>query len=196
MIARATRGLMLNAKGGRLMSGSAWPVAGVVIAITALLLLSAWIRSFGGMRRRFPGASATNQHWELWYRDLFDRECPPQCEAKGVGLVEGLKKLWERRLCEGATGLASFHLQCGPRRIDIAGDGSGGAAAQLRRWTFPAHGDADRDAAADDEVLEKVAATHAVLVRRGSNAQPIFQAAAEATSREQFLTRLANLAAC
>ena len=38
--------------------------------------------------------------WELWYQDLFDRECPRQVEVRGQGLVQGLAELWARHLFE------------------------------------------------------------------------------------------------
>ena len=48
--------------------------------------------------------------WKLWARDTFDRETPPAVEAAGDGIVEGLRALWTRVLCEGVRddGQATF----------------------------------------------------------------------------------------
>jgi hypothetical protein len=48
-----------------------------------------------------PAIPGTSTKWRLWYRDLFDREMPPQVEAKGTNILNGLYQLWKHTLTEG-----------------------------------------------------------------------------------------------
>jgi len=53
--------------------------------------------------------------WQVWYRDTFDRECPPSVDVSGFGLAKGLTELWARHLFEavgvdGKGGFSRFHL--------------------------------------------------------------------------------------
>jgi hypothetical protein len=77
--------------------------------------------------------------WEVWYRDTFDRECPPQVDVQGQGLAHGLMELWARYLFEeigvgGRGGFSSFHFRWRNNRINIAGSWQG--ATRLREWVF------------------------------------------------------------
>jgi hypothetical protein len=68
-------------------------------------------RSGGPLRTPAPEAE-----WELWYRDTFDIECPPNVDVCGRGLVKGLMELWARYLFEtvrldGSLGFSRFHLR-------------------------------------------------------------------------------------
>ena len=58
---------------------------------------------------------APDAEWEVWYQDLFDRECPRQVEVSGRGLAAGLSELWARHLFEtvgvdGQKGFSRFNL--------------------------------------------------------------------------------------
>lgn len=39
--------------------------------------------------------------WDLYYRDTFDRDCPPMVTKKGMGLAQALFYLWQYTLTEG-----------------------------------------------------------------------------------------------
>jgi hypothetical protein len=146
-----------------------------------------------------PGPSP-DAEWQLWYRDLFDRDYPPSVEVEGRGLVAGLTELWARHLFEtirpdGRLGFSRFNLWCESRSIEIDGDPAG--AARLRAWLF---GDQEHTARgylaeADSALLSLLAATHAALLAAGRSAAPILLAAASSPDRPAFESRLDELQA-
>ena len=75
--------------------------------------------------------------WKVWHTDLFDRECPPNVEVTGDGLVRGLVELWTRELHQGLAGLSGFALhwngQAQPIKIVT---GNIYALDKLRGWAF------------------------------------------------------------
>ena len=134
--------------------------------------------------------------WQLWYRDTFDRECPPQVDAQGQGLLNGLVELWARHLFEtvrlrGGLGFSRFHLQWAPDgRAEIVGDLEG--AQRLRKWVF---GDQEHTRkgyvdAADQRLLKRVATTHRHLLEAGQTSAPILALARSAESRQSFVKAL------
>jgi hypothetical protein len=137
--------------------------------------------------------------WELWYRDTFDRECPPRIELRGRGLASGLVELWARHLFEtvrpeARLGFSRFHLRCQPGgTVRIEGDLCG--AARLRAWVFGPKQHTRRGyvAKADAALLRSLAAAHARLLRAGRDARAILDAAAKAGGRRDFETALAAL---
>lgn len=133
--------------------------------------------------------------WEIWYRDTFDRESPPSVDARGRGLVEGLMELWARHLFEtvrpgGGKGFSRFHLRYKEAGIHIVGSWEG--AVHLRLWVYgdEAHTQAGYVAAADPDLLRRIAVTHAHLVVTGQTCEPILAAATEAADRQAFEARL------
>jgi hypothetical protein len=125
--------------------------------------------------------------WEVWYRDTFDRECPPRLEVRGQGLVEGLVELWARYLFESIDGFSQFSLRWkGQAWIEIAGDVTG--ARRLRQWVFGSKEHAERGyvTEADPQVLRVVAAAHATLALAGQTSEAILSAAASAADRDEF----------
>jgi hypothetical protein len=136
--------------------------------------------------------------WQLWYRDLFDRECPPSIELRGRGLLTGLIELWARHLFEtvrpdGRLGFSRFNLWYESRSIEIDGDPAG--AARLRAWLF---GDQEHTLRgyvdeADPTLLALLAATHASLLAAGRSSTLILAAAASAVDRRDLEARLAGL---
>jgi hypothetical protein len=135
--------------------------------------------------------------WEVWYRDTFDRECPPRMDVRGRGLVEGLMELWARYLFEtvrpgGGQGFSRFHLRYGEVGIDIVGMWEG--AARLREWILgeKVHARKGYVAEADLPLLRQVASAHAHLVTAGQTCEPILAAAAGAADRRAFETRLST----
>jgi hypothetical protein len=138
--------------------------------------------------------------WQLWYRDLFDRECPPAVELRGRGLVVGLTELWARHLFEtvrpnGSLGFSRFNLWTKPRSIAIDGDRAG--AARLRSWVFGDKTESRRGYIAEGNaaLLGQIAAAHARLIAAGDSAEPILAVAASAADRADFEVRLAGLSA-
>jgi hypothetical protein len=136
--------------------------------------------------------------WQLWYRDLFDRDCPPSVEIRGRGLIAGLIELWARHLFEtvrpdGRLGFSRFNLWSESRSITIEGDPAG--AARLRGWLFGTQEHTQRGyvAAADPDLLSLLATTHASLLAAGLTSAPILLAAAASPDRPTFETRLATL---
>ena len=138
--------------------------------------------------------------WQVWYRDLFDRECPPRVEASGYGLVRGLMELWARHLFEtvrpdGSEGFSRFNLWWERGQVLIEGDVQG--AARVREWVF---GRAPRAnggyaAAGDAWLLHQIALAHAHLVVAGGSCEEILLAAARSAGREEFQTYVAQVAA-
>jgi len=130
--------------------------------------------------------------WEVWYRDTFDRECPPRVEARGWGLVQGLMELWARHLFEtvrpgGGQGFSRFHLRWEPAQfVQIRGDREG--ATRLRAWVFGEQEHTERGyvGAGDGRLLSQIAAAHAGLLGTGRSGEEILAAAAQARNRRDF----------
>jgi hypothetical protein len=128
--------------------------------------------------------SGRESAWEVWYQDLFDRECPRRVEATGDRLVAGLAVLWDRTLREGVTaaggeGLARFNLWLRGEGRSIEG------LARIRRWVL---GRWEGDA-----LLMRVVEVHARLVLAGETSEAIARLAREALDREDFEARLAEV---
>ncbi len=138
---------------------------------------------------------APKAEWEVWYRDTFDRECPPKVDVHGYGLVKGLMELWARHLFEGLDGFSRFDLLWKPEKkwIEISGDGK--RAARLRTWMFGTKRTAERGYVAEAEIdlLEMIAIAHAKLIVSGKTGEPILAKAATAVDRQNFETQLSNL---
>lgn len=139
--------------------------------------------------------------WEVWYRDTFDRECPPSVDVRGRGLVKGLTELWARHLFEtvrpdGGEGFSRFHLRWEPAQlVHIRGDRKG--AIRLRAWVFgrQTHTRVGYVEAGDARLLSQVAAAHAHLLLAGGTSEQLLAAAAEAQDRKDFERRLLALRA-
>lgn len=151
---------------------------------------------FGEFWDPFPEAE-----WEVWYRDTFDRECPPSVDVRGRGLTSGLVELWARHLFEtvrpgGAQGFSRFHLRWGEAMFAHV-EGSWAGATRLREWVFGAKAHTRRGYVKEGDagLLEKVAITHARLIVNRQPADQILEAAADAQDRPDFERRLADLAA-
>ena len=138
--------------------------------------------------------------WKLWYRDTFDRECPPQIDAQGQGLRDGLIELWARHLFEtvrpeSGRGFSRFYLQWTPDgRAEIKGDMEG--ARRLRKWIFgdQKHTRGGYVQAGDKRLLTRVATAHHQLLAAGQTSAPILALARTAASRRAFVQALSDLA--
>jgi hypothetical protein len=137
-------------------------------------------------------------HWEVWYRDMFDRECPPSVDVSGHGLVRGLMELWARHLCEtvrprGGLGFSRFHLRWDQGHITVEGDWEG--AVRLREWVFGTkqHCRSGYVNEADSHVLTIIATAHARLAVAGRTSEPMLAAAANAADWRDFEGRLRHL---
>ena len=136
--------------------------------------------------------------WEVWYRDTFDRECPPSVDVSGRGLVKGLMELWARHLFEtvrpgGGKGFSRFHIRWEESWAEIDGDWEG--ATRLREWLFGAKKHSQRGYVeeADTHLLEEIALTHAILISADQTSEQILAAAAAAQDRQDFEKRLSRL---
>jgi hypothetical protein len=136
--------------------------------------------------------------WKVWYRDTFDRECPPSVDVSGRGLVKGLMELWARHLFEtvrpgGGKGFSRFHIRWGGSWAQIDGDWEG--ATRLRKWVFGAKKHSRRGYVqeADARLLEEIALTHAILISADQTSEQILAAAAAAQDRQDFEMRLSRL---
>lgn len=146
-------------------------------------------------RQRPLSDPAPELEWEVWYRDTFDRECPPSVDVRGRGLARGLMELWARHLFEtvrpgGSRGFSRFHLRWEGGWTDIDGDWAG--AVRLRGWVFGAqeHTRKGYIGAGDARLLEKIALTHAHLISAHRICEQILAAAASAQDRQDFEIRL------
>ena len=131
---------------------------------------------------------APDAAWEVWYRDMFDRETPLLLDVRGRGLLEGVTELWARILFEtvrpgGVKGFSRFHLRW-DRKPAVQVEGSWEGATRLREWVFGTreHTSQGYVAAGDAQLLERVAFTNATLLLAGQSAEPILAAAAMAAS--------------
>lgn len=138
--------------------------------------------------------------WEVWSEDTFDRETPPMREARGKGLVNGVKALWIRYLLEtvrpeGFEGFTRFHLRR-PPATSILINGPWEGAVRLRNWIFGTKTRSHRDhlRAADRPLFEAISQIHTQLLRQESTSEPILTMAAEASDRREFSTRLEDMA--
>jgi hypothetical protein len=129
---------------------------------------------------------ALDAAWELWYQDTFDRDCPRQVEAAGVGLVDGLLALWRHHLFEtvqadGTRGFWRFNLwlQQARRSIHITGDWDG--QIRLRAWALE-----------DEALLRNVAVAHSRLVLAGETSASLVAAVLDAENRVEFALWLAQ----
>jgi len=136
--------------------------------------------------------------WEVWYRDTFDRECPPSVDVSGRDLVKGLMELWARHLFEtvrpgGGKGFSRFHIRWEGSWAEIDGDWEG--ATRLREWVFGAKKYSQRGyvEGADAPLLEEIALTHAILISGNQTCEQILAAAAAAQDRQDFEMRLSRL---
>jgi hypothetical protein len=135
---------------------------------------------------------APQAEWEVWYRDTFDRECPPSIDARGRGLVRGLTELWARHLFEtvrpgGGRGFSRFHLLWKPARA-VAIDGDWRGATRLRSWIFGEKEHTRRGyvAEGDARLLSQVAGAHATLLLAERSGAEILAAATAARDRGDF----------
>ena len=133
--------------------------------------------------------------WKLWYQDMFDRETPRQVEIAGRGLVRGLAELWTRHLKEsvmngGQPGFARFNLwwEQESRSITIQGDRDG--MRRLRAWLLGDRLSPPEGTLLDQDLLARVASSHAKLVVMNQNSVPILDAANSALNRKDFEKRL------
>lgn len=141
---------------------------------------------------------APEAEWEVWYRDTFDRDCPPSVDVSGRGLAKGLMELWARHLFEtvrpsGSKGFSRFHVRWEGAWAEIDGDWEG--ATRLRQWVFGAKQRSQRGYVeeGDAHLLEKIAVAHAHLILSGQTCEQILAAAAAAQDRQDFETRLSGL---
>jgi hypothetical protein len=139
---------------------------------------------------------APSAEWEVWYRDTFDRECPPQIEVRGRGFVNGFIELWARHLAEGVDGFSQFSLlrKDEYKLVVIEGDRQG--LARIRTWVFGnkdfEHGYVE---AAEKVLLEDVAIAHARLTVAGKSSATLVEFASAPNDRETFAKQIKNLAA-
>jgi hypothetical protein len=133
--------------------------------------------------------------WELWYRDTFDRDCPPAFDTRGTGLTAGLAELWARHLFEtvqpdGAQGFSRFSLRWKSGQAEITGSSAGGK--RLRGWLFGGRRDSVRGYVeeANAMLLATLAVAHARRIDRPDAAAEILALAEESADAEDFARRL------
>ena len=141
---------------------------------------------------------APEAEWAVWYRDMFDRECPPSVEVRGRGLAKGLIELWARHLFEtvrpeGGRGFSRFHLRWA-QTGGIAIDGSWEGASRVREWVFgkKEHTRKGYVKEGDARLLEKIAVAHANLILAQRSCEEILEAAAAAKDRRDFESGLSG----
>jgi hypothetical protein len=143
---------------------------------------------------------APEQEWEVWYRDMFDRECPPSLEVRGRGLVNGLKELWARYLLEtvrpeGRIGFSRFYLRRkDSAAIQIEGDLNG--ALRLCRWIADTgvEGAPRLIESGSTRLLTRIVVAHAQLLQAGRSSAEILAAAAATNDQQALEDQLLTLA--
>ena len=135
--------------------------------------------------------------WEIWYQDLFDRECPRQVEIRGQWLVEGLIELWARHLFETIQStkpqrFSRFNLWWRQERqsVEIVGEWEG--QVRLRGWVFRDTMGTTTSSVEGKEyaLLKRVAVTHKNHILRGGTSEEILGLAKSAQSRADFEKQL------
>jgi hypothetical protein len=146
---------------------------------------------------RNPASEAT---WELWYQDLFDRECPRKVEMSGTGLVQGLAETWARHLFEtvqadGQKGFSHFNLWWLQKQKSIEIIGNWEGMVRLRRWVFGSQRTANRDYLGDGDqaLLMEIALAHCYMLLSGKSSEAILKLAQKCANRDDFLKQLADL---
>jgi hypothetical protein len=129
----------------------------------------------------------------VWYRDTFDRECPPQIELSGCGLARGLVELWARWLFEsvqadGSKGFSHFWLWWRQSQKSILIDGDREGARRLRHWVFgnQRHTHKPYSSTGDWRLLQRIAFAHAWLILSGEGSGPVLAMAGAAADRQAF----------
>ena len=147
-----------------------------------------------------PSNIALEAKWQVWYQDVFDRECPRSVEIAGRGLVKGLTELWARHLFEtvqasGQKGFSRFNLWWEEQEQSIAVVGDWTGHIRLRKWVFGSKRQARKGYVrdGDEKLLARVAATHANLILAGQTSEAILAAAEASSSRKDFEARLSSL---
>jgi hypothetical protein len=143
---------------------------------------------------------APEAEWQVWYQDLFDRECPRQIEVAGVGLEAGLAELWARHLFEtvgadGQKGFSRFNLWWEQTEKSILVIGAWGGMVRLREWIFGDKRQASRGYVKDGDqvLLEQVARVHSFLALADQTSEGILATAESSVSREDFVCQLLRL---
>ena len=125
-----------------------------------------------------------NLKWEVWYQDLFDRECPRQVDISGIGLQKGLFELWSRHLKEtvqetGGRGFGRFNLWLKHEMVSIEIKGEWEGQVRLRKWVYGGE-KGGRD------LLNQIAIRHASHILNDESSEAILHQAKVAENRADF----------
>ena len=138
--------------------------------------------------------------WQVWYQDMFDRECPRQVEITGQGLTAGLAELWARHLFEtvgadGGRGFSHFNLWWKQARKSAEIVGAWAGMVRLRGWVFGRRQQASKGylGDGDKDLLMRVAEVHGGLILAGQTSERILAAAEDCMSREDFESHLLRM---
>ena len=128
---------------------------------------------------------AREASWQVWYQDMFDRECPRQVEVSGQGLTPGLMELWARHLFEtvgadGKEGFNRFDLWWEQEKKSVNIVGSWKGMVRLREWIFGGKRQARKGYVGDGDVdlLTLIARMYAYLIAVGQSSEKILTTAA------------------
>jgi hypothetical protein len=166
-----------------------------VLAASGAVALGWCVRS-----RRDPRRPHEKTRWELWSRDLFDRETPPRRDREGEGIVPGLAALWERAIREGIDdrgdrSFTDFSLQWGRTiveraEVNVVPFGNPGLA-KLRRWNR-----ADLHKALGEAHARLLASSDrwdAPGVNPSAESKPLLERARDASTPQALLDALAKV---
>ena len=146
------------------------------------------------MKRKRNSYHTKHVLWEIWFQDMFDRECPREAVVSGEGLLKGLVELWSLYLYETirenhSMGFSRFNLwlkQEG-RSVEIVGDLDG--AVKLREWVFE---ETRQRSGGNVELLERIAAAHINLMMKDETSFHILKTAKEMGSLREFESHLST----
>jgi hypothetical protein len=143
---------------------------------------------------------ASDAEWEVWYQDVFDRECPRQVEVIGRGLVTGLTELWARHLFEtigvdGQRGFSRFDLWWKQEGKSVEVIGAWDGMVRLREWVFGDKRQVYKGYVEEGDrgLLMRVARVHSCLVLAGQTSERILAAVESCLSREDLQGQLLSL---
>lgn len=170
-----------------------------VLVLLAVVVGWLWLHRHHDHDRRVPGDAS---HWTVWYRDTFEGEdTQATAEADGTGIRAGLELLWERTAVEGIEdedGDATFSA------YSISWGDSAAESAWVHMKSFDNTALLKIRGWLDAPTKTAIAAAHLRLLEHSdrwtkdhldpsAETLPILDAAAAASDRDDFVTRLAKL---
>lgn len=142
----------------------------------------------------------TRIHWQLWVEDRFDPQSHRRVEKEGVGLIAGLKALWDAHMREGISpeGRETFSkFNLWSKDLDQSFEIQENAAAmeKIHGWLFTHDNRSPfKKTLKNSGLLNTIVQGHYGLILRGEGSLKILEAAEAAADCASFSTALKAIA--